>query len=208
MGSAKGQRRCIATGNVLPQTELIRFVRAPDGTVVPDLKHKLPGRGVWVRATLAAIEAAGSQKAFDRGFKDKCLVAGDLAQLVQRLIEGRALGYLALANKAGLVVQGFEKTWAALAAEKLCVLIGATDGADDGRGKLKQKATSHSWNVKVVEIFDSSQLSLALGRTNVIHAGLIQGGLARKFVDCADSVASFVANDPEDATARVVKERA
>ena len=192
--TTESHRKCIATGDVLPQTALIRFVRAPDGTVVPDLKHKLPGRGVWVRATGTAIAAALSRKAFDRGFKEKCLVDGGLAQLVQRLLEDRALGYLALANKAGLVVQGFEKTSAALVADKLCVLIGARDGAEDGRCKLKQKVTGHSLDVKVVEIFDSAQLSLALGRTNVIHAGLIQGGLARKFKNSADSVASFMAD--------------
>ena len=33
-----------------PVEDLIRFVRAPDGTVVPDLRRRLPGRGVWVLA--------------------------------------------------------------------------------------------------------------------------------------------------------------
>ena len=35
-----------------PVDELIRFVVGPDG-VVPDLKRKLPGRGLWVTAERA-----------------------------------------------------------------------------------------------------------------------------------------------------------
>ena len=40
-------RKCIATGEVRPKDELIRFVIAPDGTVTPDIAGKLPGRGLW-----------------------------------------------------------------------------------------------------------------------------------------------------------------
>ena len=35
---------------VKPIDEMIRFVVGPDRAVVPDLKRKLPGRGVWVTA--------------------------------------------------------------------------------------------------------------------------------------------------------------
>ena len=51
-------RKCIATGQVLPTAELIRFVVGPDGTVVPDLAAKLPGRGMWVSADRAAGRCA------------------------------------------------------------------------------------------------------------------------------------------------------
>ena len=44
------ERTCIVTRAVKPVAELIRFVLGPDDQVVPDLKHKLPGRGVWVTA--------------------------------------------------------------------------------------------------------------------------------------------------------------
>ena len=41
-------RRCAVTRALRPKDELIRFVFGPDGAVVPDLKEKLPGRGVWL----------------------------------------------------------------------------------------------------------------------------------------------------------------
>ncbi len=39
-------RMCAVTRQVRPIDELIRFVVAPSGEVVPDLKRKLPGRGL------------------------------------------------------------------------------------------------------------------------------------------------------------------
>ena len=43
-------RTCIVTRVERPPEEMIRFVLAPHGTVTPDLKRKLPGRGVWITA--------------------------------------------------------------------------------------------------------------------------------------------------------------
>ena len=37
--------------------------------MVPDLKRKLPGRGIWVTATRQALPSAVARKAFARGFK-------------------------------------------------------------------------------------------------------------------------------------------
>ena len=44
-------RMCAVTREVRPIGELIRFVVAPTGEVIPDLKRKLPGRGLWVSAS-------------------------------------------------------------------------------------------------------------------------------------------------------------
>ena len=55
------ERRCIATGEVRPKAELIRFVAAPDGQIVPDVLEKLPGRGIWITADRAALELAVSR---------------------------------------------------------------------------------------------------------------------------------------------------
>ena len=44
------ERMCIVTRETLPADEMIRFVAGPDGSVVPDLKRTLPGRGCSVKA--------------------------------------------------------------------------------------------------------------------------------------------------------------
>ena len=45
------ERTCIVTRRKASPDDMIRFVVGPDATVVPDIRHKLPGRGVWVTAS-------------------------------------------------------------------------------------------------------------------------------------------------------------
>ena len=59
--------------------ELIRFVLGPDGTVVPDIRAKLPGRGVWVTARAELVREAVGRQAFSRGLKASAKADKDLA---------------------------------------------------------------------------------------------------------------------------------
>ena len=56
------ERRCIATGAILPEDKLVRFVVDPEGGIVPDIDAKLPGRGLWLSADRAAIAKATAKK--------------------------------------------------------------------------------------------------------------------------------------------------
>lgn len=54
----KALRKCLATGESLDKTSLLRFVVGPDQALVPDVLGKLPGRGLWVTPTRAAVKVA------------------------------------------------------------------------------------------------------------------------------------------------------
>jgi predicted RNA-binding protein YlxR (DUF448 family) len=178
---------------VRPVEELIRFVRAPDGTVVPDLKRRLPGRGVWVTAERSVLAEAIKRKAFARGFKAPVTVAPDLADGVERLLQTAALDMLSMANKAGRVVTGFAKVEAVLARNDAVAVIHARDGGDDGKRKLGQSArrATDGAGVPVVEMFASTQMDLALGRQNVIHAALLAGPVSNAFLARAQELARY-----------------
>src|SRR5262249_39928835 len=62
-------RRCAVTRARRPKDELIRFVLGPDGTVVPDLRERLPGRGIWLTAARDTVARAVKDKAFSRSLK-------------------------------------------------------------------------------------------------------------------------------------------
>ena len=49
-------RLCLGTGEMCDKVDMIRCVVAPDGEVVPDILGKLPGRGVWIKASKAVLE--------------------------------------------------------------------------------------------------------------------------------------------------------
>src|SRR5215467_7451526 len=135
--SAPGTERfCAATGEVKPVDAMIRFVVGPDGAPVPDLKRRLPGRGIWITATRQALAAAVARGAFARGFRRDVRAAPDLVASTERLIEQAAIDALAMSHKAGRVASGFAKVEAALARDRVVGLINAAEAAPDGTRKL------------------------------------------------------------------------
>jgi predicted RNA-binding protein YlxR (DUF448 family) len=176
-----------------PKDDLIRFVLGPDGTVVPDLKEKLPGSGVWLTAAHDTVAEAVKRKAFGRALKAEAKVPEGLAEDLDRRLAEAALAALSMANKAGEVVFGHAKVGEALAKGPVLALIHARDAAEDGCRKLDGKARSVTGGLGIpaVRVFNADELSLASGRSNVIHAALIQGGAARKFLAAASRVERY-----------------
>src|SRR5215510_15659500 len=62
-------RMCAVSREVKPVDELIRFVISPQGEIVPDLKRKLPGRGMWVTASREVVAEAVRRHQFSKAFK-------------------------------------------------------------------------------------------------------------------------------------------
>jgi uncharacterized protein len=191
-------RTCIATRAVRPPEEMLRFVRAPDGRVVPDIRRKLPGRGVWVTATAAAVAEAMRRKAFGRALKAEVLVADELVDQVDALLCDATLQSLAMANKAGRVIAGFGKVESALRGNGVRAVLHAAEAAADGRRKLGLAAGGKA---TPIELFTGEQLSLALGRPHVIHAALLPGPVSAALIDRCDALARYRGSPPVSATA-------
>lgn len=183
VGTEKGpERTCVVTRRKGPPATMIRFVVGPDGTVVPDIRAKLPGRGVWVDARADVVATAVRKGAFARGFKAKVAVPATLAGDVDAMLERDALQSLAMANKAGAVTTGFAKVEGALAG-RLAALLHATDAGADGVRKLEAIRRGVEGRAPAtLKLFSSQQLDLALGRTNVIHAALAAGTASEAFL--------------------------
>jgi uncharacterized protein len=180
------ERLCVVTRAVKPVDELIRFVVAPDGSVVPDLKRKLPGRGVWVSATRAVLAEAIRRSSFVKGFEKPVKVAADLVETTEYLLQRSVLDALAIAGKAHEVVTGFAKVEAALRQGEIKALLHASDAAPDGVNKinaaLRRRFGANSAEVPVINALSGAQLDLALGRSNVIHAALLGGPACATFL--------------------------
>ena len=168
---------CIVTRAVKDEAELIRFVRSPEGEAVPDLARKLPGRGVWVSLARARVAEAAAKKLFSRGFQAETAIPPDLEQRVAMLLRQQALSLLSLAKKAGDAVAGFTKVEEMLGRGRAKLLFHGTEAAPDGCRKLDKLAEP---GVKRVVLFESHELDLAFGRSNVVHAAVAKGGLAEK----------------------------
>ena len=171
-------RRCIATGEVQPKSGLIRFVVGPDGTIVPDLLEKLPGRGIWVAADRAALEKAVAKNLFARAARQPVTVPDGLVDHVEAALADRVVHLISLARKAGQAVAGYEKVKDWLGKEEARVLIQASDGSERGKSKL-----STPYGGRFIGCLTASELGLAFGRENVIHSALAGGGLTSRVVE-------------------------
>jgi uncharacterized protein len=193
--TAGSERTCIVTGTKDVPEAMLRFALGPDGSVVPDLRRKLPGRGVWTRLSFDTVSRATAKQAFSRAFRAKVEAPGSLAETVGALLERDALQSLSIANKAGLVVAGAFKVDSAIEAGGVVALIQASDGAADGAAKrvqaLRVKLGPEAAAVVRVDLFESAQLDLALGRANVIHAALKHGAASSAFLARADRLRRY-----------------
>jgi predicted RNA-binding protein YlxR (DUF448 family) len=188
-------RLCALTRASLPKEDLIRFVRGPDGVLYPDPVAKLPGRGVWVTATEASVAEAVRAKVFARSLKSDVKVPPDLAVRVGDLLVRRALDALSMANKAGMVTAGFAQVDDLVAKGSVVVLLHASDSAAGGADKLDRKykavARAALREARIETLFTVEQMSLAMGRANVVHAALTQGGATEKFLSEAGRVLRY-----------------
>ncbi|MGF1630506.1 MAG: RNA-binding protein [Kiloniellaceae bacterium] len=175
---AEPQRRCLASGLVLPKEQLLRFVVAPDGTLVPDLAERLPGRGLWLQARQDMMAKACARKLFAKAAKRQVRVPDDLARQVEILALRRCLDLLGLARRAGAVVAGFEKVKAALRGGEVGLLVQAEDAADDGRHKIQALARAVGPQVPHLQFCGAAELGAAVGREAAVHVGIAPGRFA------------------------------
>jgi predicted RNA-binding protein YlxR (DUF448 family) len=198
---AEPERKCIATGEVLAKSELIRFCVGPEQEVVPDITGRLPGRGIWVRSDRTALERAVQKNLFPRAAKSKVRVPADLVQTVESLLMDRTISLLGLARKAGQAVAGFEKVKGWLATGEGAVLIQSSDGSARGKTKLKPPPGEGNF----IGCLTGSEIGLAFGRDSVVHGALSAGGLATRVVEEAKRLSGVRNGDGSEAVEKDTK---
>jgi uncharacterized protein len=200
-------RRCIVTRQALEKPAMIRFVIDPKGRVTPDLKERLPGRGLWVTAERAVLAQAVAKNAFAKAARQSVRVDPGLVERVAELARREVAELLGLARKSGQLAAGFEKVEAALRAGRVGLLVAASDGAEEGRGKLARLAGS---GVEICAPLNAAELGQALGRDHAVHAAIRPGGIADRILVASRRLAGLIQGTPsdplaDDADARTTK---
>lgn len=62
-------RRCVATNEQFPKSEMIRIVRTPENEVIVDLTGKVRGHGVYLSKNAQAIKLAKQKKLLSRALE-------------------------------------------------------------------------------------------------------------------------------------------
>lgn len=195
--AAEPERKCILTGEHGSRGGLIRLALDGDGGVHADLAARAPGRGAWLspdRSLIATAAAKGKLRGLlMRAFKTTSIAVPD--DLVERIADGlqrRALDRLGLENKAGNLIWGSERIGDALSSGRARLLLHADDAAPDGTAKLDGKAKGSPARVtSIVLPVGREQLSLALGRENVVHAAVCDAAASQRVLAAVDRWRAF-----------------
>jgi predicted RNA-binding protein YlxR (DUF448 family) len=181
-------RKCLVTGEALDKSALLRFVRAPDGTLTFDLHHKLPGRGAYVTADTSSLRTAISKNLFAKSFKDKTIIPPALPAQIISQIKNQALQTLALARRAGEAITGHEKVQDAILRGQAAFLVMATDAGADAVNKARQAAR----DLPILAHFDRDALGAIFGRDQAVWVAVASGGLADKFLWATGRLLSLI----------------
>ena len=179
-GNVNG-RMCIVTRQSGSPDELIRFVAGPDGSVVPDLKRQLPGRGCWVKPERALIEKAIAKKLFARALKRDVKAGPELLALLDRLMAQQLAGMMNMARKAGQFISGATKVDAAVRSGNAIAVFHATDAAADGVRKLDQARKAWALGsdagneIPSFRLFSGAEMDELMGQNAFIHAAALAG---------------------------------
>ena len=202
-------RTCILSREAAPREGLVRLALAPDGRVLPDVRAKAPGRGAWIAVTRAGLETAiakGKLKgALARAFKTaEFTIPDDLPQQIAAALERAALDRMGLESRSGALIIGTERIENAARSGKLHLLLHAADAGEDGSRRLAQAwrvgSDSEGSNLKGLALpVPRTILSLALGRENVVHAGLTDPAAASRVRDALHRWLHFIGPEPAHA---------
>jgi uncharacterized protein len=157
---------------------MIRFVVAPDRTLVPDLTATLPGRGIWLSACGDVLETARAQgglgRAFARAARGPVIVPPDLPAVLETALVRRIGELLGLARRAGQAVAGFDKAREWLRSGRGRLILQASDGSAAERARFLGGAAD---KVAVLTPLPAGALGRVFGRDHVVHVVIAAGRL-------------------------------
>ncbi|OQY25137.1 MAG: hypothetical protein B6I37_02070 [Desulfobacteraceae bacterium 4572_35.2] len=173
-------RTCIACRATKAQETLVRYVLAPDGSLLVDYQHKLPGRGSYTCLNKKCMTQAVQRKAFSRSLKNAQLNV-DVEQLISSLQEqvtARVLNLIGMARKASLVSSGSQLVISSLKNPRDIAWVLMAKDITQGVGSKVRERTMRA-NVPLIECFDKAAIGQALGLSERSVLALMKSPLAQ-----------------------------
>jgi predicted RNA-binding protein YlxR (DUF448 family) len=183
-------RTCLTCGREAPRDALLRLAVAPEGTVLPDVAGKAPGRGLYtcpVPACIAGLAKSGGLKKALGGRK----AAVDGAVLVgtaRAQIEERLRSLLSLARKSGNLSIGTDESLEAQRAGGVKFVAVARDAA----GRSAELSGAACLRLSGL---DKSALGGLIGSGECAALGVRDEGLARSVRREVERLNGFVAGN-------------
>lgn len=186
----EGARRCIVTGHAQDRMGLLRFVVGPDGQVVPDIHERLPGRGLWVGARRSLVDQAAAKGLFSRAARAKVVADVQLGALAGELLWRAARDALGLARRAGQMRAGHDQVQEAAERGSVVAFLTARDAGREGQ-EAAQAWARRAPQARRIAVFDRATLGAAFGRDQIVHAALLPGPMAARFLAALERAQTY-----------------
>ena len=180
MTTSRGpQRTCIACRQAKTQDQLVRYVVAPDGVLLVDYRHRLPGRGAYTCIDSQCLQVAVERKQFQRSFRGNCseLSLESLQDGLQQALLQRVINLVGMARKSRQVVSGSNAVMMALRHKVKPGLVLISEDISEDIGK-KIKELSDRQNVSCSQLFSKGMLGQVLGKGERSVLAIQAGALA------------------------------
>jgi len=183
-GPAHPQRTCLGCRQAHDQSRLVRYVRAPDGTVVVDYRGRLPGRGAYTCLNVECLRQAVARRQFERAFRSNCQTASvdTLRHGLREALHRRLVALIGMARKSSQLIAGGNLVLDALDHPgQLQAIILAADVSAGVAEKIERKAGSQG--LPCLRFATKGDLGQLLGRGERSVIALKKGPLAGTFLD-------------------------
>lgn len=185
------ERTCVGCRQLAERASLVRFaIRVEDGvaSVVPDVAHKLGGRGASVHPSLACIEAGVKRGGFAKAAQARVDAnTAELAAMLDGQLVQRARGLLLGAIRAKLAVLGADGTEKAIAERRVVALVLASD-ASARTGAVA--ASIARLGGRAIVMLTKVELGRLVGRDEVAVVGIGDEGIAGALAQVAEQLRS------------------
>lgn len=173
------QRTCIACRQSREQAQLVRYVVAPDGSVLVDYRHRLPGRGAYTCIDLDCLRTAVERKQFQRSFRGHCgeVSFATLRDGLVTVLQQRIANLLGIAKKSGQFLSGSNAVMTALRQQTCLALVVLADDISSGIAE-KVRELSDRHQVPCVSMFSKDMLGQMLGKGERSVVAIESGSLA------------------------------
>ncbi|MCD6581198.1 MAG: DUF448 domain-containing protein [Desulfuromusa sp.] len=176
------QRTCIACRQAKDKNQLVRYVVAPDGTVLVDYRQRLPGRGAYTCISIQCLGDAVKKNSFKRCFKGQCHSV-DLDELRQQLVlavEQKITNLIGMSRKSGQVISGSNAVIDALRKKSSLALVIIAEDISAAIGQ-KIETLVRRENIYSARLYKKQMIGQMLGKEErsviAVQAGLLADSL-------------------------------
>lgn len=185
--ASEGMKTCFVTKEACPKTDMLRFVAAPDRTIVFDVAGKLPGRGLWLKANRDILALAISKKLFHKAAGKQVIIPVDLEDTVEIALKNRCLSLLGLCRKAGLLLFGYEAVKKAVGQGLAVSAFEASDASERGQNKIFKPNDTFP----IYMVLSRQEMGQIAGMDEVVHIALLKGKLSDEVSDVARKIGLY-----------------